>query len=185
MGIESGSQVILDHMDKRLARDQSIQAIRMLNDQGIYGRGSFIVGYPGETQETFMETIDLIKSSGLPYYHPYLFYYSKNSLIHRDRERFGLRGLGLAWRHATMDAVEASRLMSRMIQLIDQSYTDGQSYIEEIYKCLRGEGYAPAEILELFRLKRALQLSLENNRMGEKRSPQVDRILDDLSRIVR
>ena len=164
---------------------QSIRAIRMLNDHGIYGRGSFIVGYPEETQETFMETIDLINSSGLPYYHPYLFYYSKNSLIHRDRERFGLRGLGLAWRHATMDAEEASRLMSGMPHLVDEGYTDGQSYIEEIYKCLRGEGYAPEEILELFRLKRDLQLSLEDNRKGDGPSPQVERILNDLSRIVR
>ena len=185
MGIESGSQTILDHMDKRLARDQSLQAIRLLNDHGIYGRGSFIVGYPGETEETFMETIDLINSSRLPYYHPYLFYYSKNTLIHGDRERFGLRGLGLAWRHSTMDAVEASGLMTRMIRLIDRGYTDGQSYIEEIYKCLRGEGYSPEDILELFRLKRALQLALENGQQGERPSPRVERILDQLSRIVR
>jgi p-methyltransferase len=185
MGIESGSQTILDHMDKRLTRDQSVQAIRMLNDHGIYGRGSFIVGYPGETEETFTETIDLINASGLPYYHPYLFYYSRNTLIHRERERFGLRGLGLAWRHSTMDAVEASRLMTRMIHLVDRGYTDGQSYIEEIYKCLRGEGYTPEEILDLFRLKRDLQLALQDNHPGEGRPPEVEGILDQVSRVVK
>ena len=35
MGLESGSQTILDNMDKRLSRDQSLEAIRMLNDYGI------------------------------------------------------------------------------------------------------------------------------------------------------
>ena len=114
MGIESGSQTILDNMDKRLEREQSMAAIRMLNDNGIVARGSFIVGYPGETERTFMETVDLINGSRLPYYHPYLFYYSRNTLIHREREAFGLEGLGLAWRHRSMDAVEAAGLLARM-----------------------------------------------------------------------
>ncbi|MCP4669246.1 MAG: radical SAM protein, partial [Deltaproteobacteria bacterium] len=73
MGIESGSQKILDNMDKKQTRDQAMAAIRMLNDHGIYCRGSFIVGYPGETRETFLETVDLINKSGLPYYTPYIY----------------------------------------------------------------------------------------------------------------
>ena len=161
LGLESGSQVILDNMDKKLSRDQSMEAIRMLNGEGIYSRGSFIIGYPGETRETFQETIQLINESGLPYYHPYLFYYSGNTLVHEHRTEFGLQGLGLAWKHHTMDSVEASELMAQMVFRIPHSYTDGQSYVEEIYKLLRGEGYSPEEILELFRLKRQLQVTME------------------------
>ena len=159
MGIESGSQLVLDNMDKRLERDQSLKAVRMLNDHGITARGSFIVGYPGETEETFLETVDLIRESRLPYYHPYLFYYSRNTLVHREREAFGLEGLGLAWRHNTMDSVEASELMARMPRLIEPGLTDGQTYIEEIYKLLRGEGYAREAIRELFRLKREMVIA--------------------------
>ena len=159
MGIESGSQIVLDNMDKRLERDQSLAAVRMLNDHGIIGRGSFIVGYPGETEETFLETVDLIRESRLPYYHPYLFYYSRNTLVHREREAFGLEGLGLAWRHSTMDSVEASELMAKMPRLIEPGLTDGQTYIEEIYKLLRGEGYSREAIRELFRLKREMMIA--------------------------
>ncbi len=159
MGIESGSQSILDNMDKRLERDQSLAAVRMLNEHGIIGRGSFIVGYPGETRKTFMETVDLIRESRLPYYHPYLFYYSRNTLIHREREAYGLEGLGLAWRHHTMDSVEASALVARMPGLIEPGLTDGQTYIEEIYKLLRGKGYARETIQELFRLKREMMIA--------------------------
>lgn len=159
MGIESGSQTVLDNMDKRLERDQSLAAVRMLNEHGITGRGSFIVGYPGETEETFLETVDLIRESRLPYYHPYLFYYSRNTLVHREREAFGLDGLGLAWRHSTMDSVEASELMARMPRLIEPGLTDGQTYIEEIYKLLRGKGYAREAIRELFRLKREIVIA--------------------------
>ncbi len=167
LGLESGSQTILDNMDKRLSRDQSMQAVRTLTDHGIESRGSFIIGYPGETEETFDETIDFINESGLPYYHPYLFYYTRNTLVHEERESLGLSGLGLAWRHHTMDSAEASRLMSQMLEKIDGSYTDGQAYVEEIYKLLRGAGYSPEEIKTLFRLKRALQLSIKGTQAGE------------------
>ena len=42
LGLESGSQTILDKMDKRLKREQSVAAIKMLNDQGIVSRGSLL-----------------------------------------------------------------------------------------------------------------------------------------------
>lgn len=161
MGIESGSQFILDNMDKRLQREQSMTAIKMLNEHGIYSRGSFIIGYPGETRDTFSETIELINESGLPYYHPYLFYYSRNSKVYEEREKFHLKGLGLAWSHDTMDAVEASYLMSQMVPMIKGAYTDGLSYLEEIFKLLRGAGYSPGEIETLFKLKRELQLAIK------------------------
>jgi len=184
LGLESGSQTILDRMDKRLRKEQSFKAVEMLNDHGIEGRGSFIVGYPGETVDTFSETLEFINESGLPYYHPYLFYYTGNTLVHQDREALGLRGLGLAWRHDTMDSVEASRLMSQMQQRIDQSFTDGQAYVEEIYKLLRGEGYSRREIKQLFRLKRGLQLSIKGSRANEG-SSETERVLSELETLVR
>jgi len=185
LGLESGSQTILDNMDKRLKKEQSFEAIRMLNDYGIISRGSFIIGYPGETTDTFSETIDFINGSGLPYYHPYLFYYTGNTLVHQEREALGLKGLGLAWRHDTMDSVEASLLMSHMLERIDKSFTDGQAYVEEIYKLLRGEGYSPAEILELFKLKRELQLSIKEASVNGQSSNEIERILSDLQVVVR
>ena len=185
LGLESGSQTILDNMDKRLKSEQSFEAIRMLNDHGIVNRGSFIIGYPGETTDTFSETVEFINESGLPYYHPYLFYYTGNTLVHRDREALGLKGLGLAWRHDTMDSVEASLLMSHMLERIDRSFTDGQAYVEEIYKLLRGEGYSPAEILELFRLKRELQLSIKKAVADGPSTQEIERILSDLQVVVR
>ena len=185
LGLESGSQTILDNMDKRLKKEQSFEAIRMLNDYGIISRGSFIIGYPGETADTFSETIEFINESGLPYYHPYLFYYTGNTLVHQEREALGLKGLGLAWRHDTMDSVEASRLMSHMLERLDRSFTDGQAYVEEIYKLLRGEGYSPKKIKELFRLKRGLQLSIKNSRANEPFSQEVNQILASLEALIR
>jgi p-methyltransferase len=185
MGIESGSQTILNNMDKRLEREQAIHAIGMLNDHGIYSEGGFIVGYPGETPETFSETVDLINTSGLPYYHPFLFYYSKDMLVHRESSKFELEGLGRAWRHKTMDAVMASDLMSQMIRRIDRGFTDGQTGNWEAFKLLRGEGYLPDEIFELFRLKRELHLGIGELDPGEEFSGKMERILIDMEQKLR
>ena len=185
MGIESGSQTILNNMDKRLEKDQAVHAIRVLNDHGIYSEGGFIVGYPGETPETFSETIDLINTSGLPYYHPFLFYYSKDMLVHREKDKFKLEGLGRAWRHETMDAVTASHLMSQMVGRINRGLTDGQGGNWEAFKLLRGEGYLPDEIFELFRMKRDLHLAMGDLKPGETFPQKIERILNDLDARVR
>lgn len=181
LGLESGSQRILDNMDKRLACEQSRWAVKLLNDAGIVSRGSFIIGYPGETRDTFAETVGFINDSGLPYYHPYLFYYTGNTLVHKERERWGLRGLGLAWTHDTMTSEEAAQLMSEMGARIDKSFTDGQTYVEEIYKLLRGEGFTARRIEDIFRLKRALGLAMNHNGAAQK----TGQILSDLAHLVR
>ncbi|MFC1821964.1 B12-binding domain-containing radical SAM protein [Thermodesulfobacteriota bacterium] len=180
MGIESGSQAMLDRMDKRLKREQAIEAIKMLNEQGIYCEGGFIIGYPGETEHTFGETIDLINESGLPYYQPFLFYYSKDMPLHEEKEQFELEGLGRAWKHNTMDAVRASELMLQMIGRIPRSYTNGLMLNWETLILLRGEGYHPDEIFDLFRLKRELQLTLDRHANDSDAQVEVDRILGEL-----
>lgn len=162
MGLESGSPDILKNMDKRLDPGRAMGAVHLLEEQGIATLGGVIVGYPGETRDTFEETMDFIQKSGLTYYHPYLFYYSKSMLVHKERDRFGLKGVGWTWRHDTMDSMEASRLMAGMIPRLDRSFTDGQQKTWETFKLLMGEGYSPAEIYDLHRLKRDLQVALDH-----------------------
>jgi anaerobic magnesium-protoporphyrin IX monomethyl ester cyclase len=185
MGIESGSQTILNNMDKHLKRDLVIESIKRLNDHGIYGEGGFILGYPGETPGTFAETVDLINSSKLPFYQPNLFYYSKDMLVNEDKDTFGLSGLGLAWRHNTMDSAEASRLMVDMIQIIEHGFNEPQVSVWETFRLLRGEGYRPEEIYELLKLKRSLKLTLEASSPRQGFSAQVDDILRRIEAIVK
>ena len=185
MGIESGSQMILNNMDKHLKRDLVIEAIKRLNDHGIYGEGGFILGYPGETPDTFAETVDLINSSKLPFYQPNLFYYSKDMLVNEDKDKFGLSGLGLSWRHNTMDSAEASRLMVDMIQRIEHGFNEPQVSVWETFRLLRGEGYRPEEIYELLKLKRSLKQTLEASSPRQGFSAQANEILQRTEAIVK
>jgi radical SAM superfamily enzyme YgiQ (UPF0313 family) len=60
-GFESGSQMILDTMKKKVALDKAQEAVRMVNKAGIRSAGNFMLGNLGETDATIRQTIDLAK----------------------------------------------------------------------------------------------------------------------------
>ena len=63
IGVESGSQEILDRMHKRTTVDQNIEAIRKIQAAGIAASSSIIIGYPGETRESFTDSINFVKKA--------------------------------------------------------------------------------------------------------------------------
>ncbi|MBN1436435.1 MAG: N-acetylneuraminate synthase family protein [Sedimentisphaerales bacterium] len=65
-GIESGSQTILQNMQKHATLEQAAEAIRCSRDSGVRTPLAFMIGYPGETRETVMETVDFCKQLNIP-----------------------------------------------------------------------------------------------------------------------
>jgi anaerobic magnesium-protoporphyrin IX monomethyl ester cyclase len=66
MGAESGSQKILDAMDKGTTVQQIFEATRLLKKNGIHPSFFIQFGYPGETKEDIRLTINMINAL-LPY----------------------------------------------------------------------------------------------------------------------
>jgi len=62
-GIESGSQEILNKMNKGTTVEANEKNIQDCAKAGILVEIALIVGFPGETEETFAETIKLIKNN--------------------------------------------------------------------------------------------------------------------------
>jgi anaerobic magnesium-protoporphyrin IX monomethyl ester cyclase len=60
-GIESGSEQILKHARKGAYPDKAQRALRWARQSGIKNWGYFIIGLPGETEETIRQTIDFAK----------------------------------------------------------------------------------------------------------------------------
>ncbi len=60
-GFESGSQMILDKMKKRVALDKAEEAVKIVKKIGIKTAGNFMIGNIGETEETIRQSIDLAK----------------------------------------------------------------------------------------------------------------------------
>jgi len=60
-GIESGNEQILKHAHKGAYPDKAERALKWAKKAGIMNWGYFIIGLPGETEETIRETIDFAK----------------------------------------------------------------------------------------------------------------------------
>ncbi|MFH1202760.1 MAG: radical SAM protein [Candidatus Omnitrophota bacterium] len=65
-GFESGSQGILNNMDKRVTINQAEMAIKLTRVSGIYVMSSFMFGMVGETRDTIHQTVDFIKRTKIP-----------------------------------------------------------------------------------------------------------------------
>jgi radical SAM superfamily enzyme YgiQ (UPF0313 family) len=61
LGTESGSQRILDLMDKRITIDQVKATVSALAYAGIKTTTYWVIGHPGETGEDFQQTLDLLE----------------------------------------------------------------------------------------------------------------------------
>jgi radical SAM superfamily enzyme YgiQ (UPF0313 family) len=57
-GVESGNQEVLDLVKKKSNLDKVKEAMRMTQDVGISALASFIIGLPGETEETLRKTVE-------------------------------------------------------------------------------------------------------------------------------
>lgn len=90
VGIESGSQRILDTVNKGETVKKNMDAIKLCHSAGIRVKGFFIIGLPGENKESIRETIGFLEEAGLDdldvtVYTPY-----PGSLIYKNKARFDI-----------------------------------------------------------------------------------------------
>jgi anaerobic magnesium-protoporphyrin IX monomethyl ester cyclase len=118
LGFESGSDLILGHMNKKATVEAYLRGIKLLRDAGIPTFGSFVIGFPGETVETVIETIQFLDRCGVDFYRANLWYCERIAPVWRDRTRYGLEGDGFEWRHQTMNSSEAACLVEQIFQTV-------------------------------------------------------------------
>ena len=61
-GVESGDQEVLDLVKKKSSLAKVREAMRMTQEAGISALASFIIGLPGETEETLRRTVEFAES---------------------------------------------------------------------------------------------------------------------------
>jgi len=64
-GIESGSQRVLNNIDKGIEVSKSREAIKLTWEAGIVPHGFMMLGIPGETYQTIQESINFCKEIGI------------------------------------------------------------------------------------------------------------------------
>jgi radical SAM PhpK family P-methyltransferase len=121
LGIESADLSVLRAMNKGASPEKYAAGVTKLNERGIMTYASFIVGFPGETEETARRTIDFIREYRPTAYSLETFYYDKKVPIHERGADFGLTGSAYAWRHNTMDWRRASEIVEEGYRSIAES----------------------------------------------------------------
>jgi anaerobic magnesium-protoporphyrin IX monomethyl ester cyclase len=121
LGIESGSDNILQTMNKSSRRKDYLKAIPLLKKAGILTHANFIVGFPGETYETVSETIDLIEEARPDFYRAQLWYCDPVTPIWNRKDEFGVKGMAFNWSHDTMDFKTACDLVDKLFLCVQNS----------------------------------------------------------------
>jgi radical SAM superfamily enzyme YgiQ (UPF0313 family) len=68
LGIESGSQRVLDIMDKGTTVKQIEDSLRILTERGIYAKGGMLFGFPGEGEREINESMSFIEEMEKKYF---------------------------------------------------------------------------------------------------------------------
>jgi len=161
LGIESGSPTILVNMNKSATVQKYATGIELLRRYGIMTFGSFIIGFPGETDETVEETINFIRDTKPDYYRAQMWYCEPGTPIQNERLKYDINGEGFVWSHATMDSLAAMDHIDRMFLTIDESLWLPQwSFDFWIVPYLLGKGISLAQFADFMTQSHKL-LSLE------------------------
>lgn len=142
IGIESGDQGQLDRMNKRNTVEKNARALVNCREVGITTAVTVILGYPGETERSLLNTLAFLKSSPPDFCYPAPF----NARVEyvpilqpESRVKYGIelvndgRSAQPYWRHATMSCSEVGawyrrfnrELMQERISLHAGLFYDG------------------------------------------------------------
>ena len=90
-GLESGSDELLKKMDKAASVEKSREALEWTAEAGIRCKGLFMLGYPGETEETIEKTKAFVKNVPLTIMNLTKFTPYPGSPIYRDMYNTNIR----------------------------------------------------------------------------------------------
>jgi radical SAM superfamily enzyme YgiQ (UPF0313 family) len=90
LGLESGDNDILKYIGKGETTDDFLRAAEILNKNGIFWKAYMIIGFPKDTEETIMKSIEFVKSLKpfritLSFFTPY-----KGTDLYEETKTFGL-----------------------------------------------------------------------------------------------
>jgi radical SAM PhpK family P-methyltransferase len=114
LGVESGSDEMLQRMNKTSRRRNYLEAIPLLRRHGIIVHASFIVGFPGETPGSVAESIGLVEEAQPDFFRAQLWYCDPVTPIWKQRDEYGVVGSAFNWSHRTMDYRTAADIVDHM-----------------------------------------------------------------------
>jgi radical SAM superfamily enzyme YgiQ (UPF0313 family) len=130
-GLESVDDTVLKNMHKVATGDAYRRGIEKLKKQGIQLHVNFIVGFPGETDESAAKIAPFLEEMGIDFCTVCIWSFIPSTPIGKKRAEFGIEGLGVDWRHNTMNSSQA--------QVLARQVVEGQK--QAVHNAVRGEAW--------------------------------------------
>lgn len=111
IGAESGSQKVIDLMDRRVDVNQVRDMIKLTKSYGIEAGTFIMLGYPGETEEDIEETIRHLKESSPDHFTITIAYPIRGTEMYQEVE--ALQTTNLDWSDSTDRDIDFKRSYSR------------------------------------------------------------------------
>ncbi|MFZ5572192.1 MAG: B12-binding domain-containing radical SAM protein [Thermodesulfobacteriota bacterium] len=143
-GIESGNQEMLDRIRKRVKLNRIREAVADCRAVGMRVLGTFIVGLPGETQETLMDSHRFAQELGIEYGYHFLAPFP-GTTVKENIQDYDLQLLTEDWScfDANRAIVKTSQLSAEDIERFVHDYYFSHVQAEEeeaLKRCQQGQG---------------------------------------------
>ncbi len=149
LGLESGSTEVLHNMGRNYSQETVLKVAKAAREMDILTNFNVVVGFPGETQETVRETTELINMAAPDTFTIFSLFLAPRTRAYINREKFGIEGEGLNWKHGTMTSEEAIEAMFKMASEVTGSTCFPGGEHTACY--LTSFGYSPKEIRNFFK----------------------------------
>lgn len=154
VGAESGSQKIIDAMDRRVDVMQTREMIRLAKQHGIEAGTFIMLGYPGETKEDIKETIEHLVQSNPSQYTITIAYPIKGTELYNEVKNEFL-DQRLEWETSTDRDIDFKRTHPK------QYYQYAIQWVmNEVYLKTKNKNVFKIPYLKLKSLKYQLQMAL-------------------------
>jgi len=121
LGVESGTDVMLHEMNKTARTKDYRRAIPRLKAAGVFTHANLVMGFPGETLDTFRDTFRFIEEVQPDTYRAQLWYADPVTPVWKKKDELGIKGMGFNWSHNTMDCQMACALVDQMFLAVKNS----------------------------------------------------------------
>lgn len=182
IGVESGDPGQLERMNKHQNIDKMKRGIEQLDSHGISTLLTFVVGFPGENEQTLRNTSGFLNSLSLTNlsasYHLYPLIVTPLSELANPsiQNKWNIKGTMLDWSHYTMkskDTLEASYKLFKEITNVPYEYSEESNFFN------RGM-FTFATRKSLFQMRHQLTIKLIEKAPWN----QIETILKDMAQLM-
>jgi radical SAM superfamily enzyme YgiQ (UPF0313 family) len=138
-GLESGSQSVIDDMGKNFELKDAERILKDCHESGIKTHILLLIGYPSETENDFLKTVEFIKKNresidSVTIGHGCVIAFG--SYLHSHKKEYGIEIINSSWSNNLVPPQTRLRRLREIKKIVDELNLKYDYYSEKYYKKL-------------------------------------------------